>query len=146
MPATWTDLERTFTAMDELRRKVERAFDPAPDAGVPPTSDGWPRITAYDDGKALVLVADVPGIGEQQITVSLDKGVLTLKGKRAVDTPAGATVHRQERRAVSFSRSFTLPFKVDGEGLGAQLKDGVLTVTLPKSPEAQPRQIVVKAG
>jgi HSP20 family protein len=55
-------------------------------------------------------------------------------------------VHRQERQPTRFSRSFTLPYKVNGETIAATLENGVLTVTLPKAPESQPRQITVKSA
>ena len=67
-----------------------------------------------------------------------------MRGERKPDAPQGAFVHRQERAPVKFSRSFALPCKVDPEKSGATLKNGVLTITLAKASEAQPRQIAVK--
>jgi HSP20 family protein len=143
MFGSFSDFGRTVVAMDALRRHVERTFG---DVGaVGPVEAQWPRITFYDAGPALVLTADVPGLGEKDVELSLREDVLTVSGKRAADAPAGYVVHRQERRPVSFTRSFALPCAVKGDEVAAQIKDGVLTVTLPKAPEAQPRQITVKA-
>jgi HSP20 family protein len=142
----FSDFDRTFAAMEELRRRVERTLtgnEGRADAFATDTS--WPRTSVYDTGEALLVVADVPGLREKDVEVSLDNDVLTLRGERRTDLPEGYQVHRQERRPSRFSRSFTLPFKVNVEKLSAQLQDGILTITLPKAPEAQPRKIAVRA-
>jgi HSP20 family protein len=69
-----------------------------------------------------------------------------MSGERKPDESQGYYVHRQERVPVKFSRSFSLPCKVDPEKSTATLKNGVLTITLPKATSAQPRQITVKAA
>ncbi|MCK6588252.1 MAG: Hsp20/alpha crystallin family protein, partial [Polyangiaceae bacterium] len=71
--------------------------------------------------------------------------VLTLKGERKSDAPQGYTAHRRERAPIQFARSFSLPCRVDLEKTSAVVKDGLLTVTMAKAPEAQPRQIQVQA-
>ena len=141
----WSDLERTFSTVDELRRRMEHVFGNV-DPGALATDTSFPRTSVYDTGKSLVLVADLPGVKDKDLELTLEQDVLTLAGERKMELPEGHTVHRQERRAARFSRTFNLPCKVDADGLDAQLKDGVLRVTLPKAPEAQARRIAVKAG
>jgi HSP20 family protein len=63
-----------------------------------------------------------------------------------VDAPEGYAVHRQERAAINFARSVSLPCQVDTDKVAAHVKDGLLTVTMEKSKEAQPRQITIKAS
>jgi HSP20 family protein len=104
-----------------------------------------PRVHLYDVGNSLVVKADLPGMTEKDVTISLNQDVLTLGGERKADVPEGFAVHRQERAPIRFSRTFTLPTKVDAERAAAVLKNGVLTLTLPKVPEAQPRRITVQA-
>ncbi|HEY0712744.1 MAG TPA: Hsp20/alpha crystallin family protein, partial [Polyangia bacterium] len=101
--------------------------------------------SVYEADNNLVLVADLPGVQASDVEVTLEKDVLTVAGQRKLELPAGHTVHRQERRAARFSRSFSLPCKVDGDALSAEMADGVLTITMPKAAEAQPRRIPVKA-
>ena len=142
-----SDLERTFAVVDELRRRVERTVDGSGfRADAFATDTAWPRTSVFEDEDGLTLVADVPGLREGDLELSLDKDVLSLSGERKLAVPEGHTVHRQERRGTRFQRQFTLPYKVAAEGLSAELKDGVLTVKLPKAPEAKPRKIAVKAG
>lgn len=142
-----SDLERTFAVVDELRRRVERTVDGSGlRADAFATDTAWPRTSVFEDEDGLTLVADVPGLREGDLELSLDKDVLSLSGERKLAVPEGHTVHRQERRGTRFQRQFTLPYKVAAEGLSAELKDGVLTVKLPKAAEAKPRKIAVKAG
>jgi HSP20 family protein len=130
----WSDLDRRFFSLFH-------------DLEARPTVDtGWPRTSVYDTGNSLVLVADLPGVKDKDLEITLERDILTLAGARPLALPEGHTVHRQERRSAQFSRTFNLPFKVDADALDAQLKDGVLTITLPKAPEAQARKITVKAG
>lgn len=154
-----SDVDRTFAALDELRQRMERVFDDeesragrgprgffeAFDFGVPRTVATWPRISVYDTGSALVLHAEVPGLKESDIKIEIAQDVLSLSGERKSDAPEGYAVHRRERAPVKFARSLALPCKVDVEKATATVTDGVLTLMLPKTPEAQPRQITVKA-
>jgi HSP20 family protein len=147
MFGTWSDFERTFAAMDELRRTVEQAYRGEEDHAAWAFEQGsWPRIGLWDEGGNLVLKADVPGLTDKDIQLQLTQDVLTVSGQRRSDAPEGYSVHRQERVPARFSRSFTLPVKVAVDAIAATLKDGVLTVTLPKAPESQPRQITVKSA
>jgi len=106
----------------------------------------WPRTTLEDTGTALVLRAELPGVEDKDLDLSVEESTLTIKGERKDAPPAGYSVHRKERQPFQFSRSFTLPAKVEADNAQAVLKNGVLTVTLPKAKEAQPRQITVKAS
>jgi HSP20 family protein len=92
-----------------------------------------------------VLTAEVPGLAEGDINITATMDSLTLSGERKAPVPEGYAVHRQERGALRFARSFTLPAKIDVEKITAGLKHGVLTVTMPKHPESQPKAITVKA-
>jgi HSP20 family protein len=139
----WNDIDRTFAAMDELRRRMDRAF--GWDTFEAPRDVG-PTMVLKDEGPRFVLRAEVPGLTEKELDLQLTHDVLTVKGERRVQAPEGFSVHRQERRPFKFSRSFTLPERVDAETITASLEDGVLTVTLPKAPESRPRQITVKAA
>ena len=150
----FTDFDRTFAAMDELRRRMDWLFEEqeaAPRAQLRAEFDRsgravpGPRMHVFDVGKALLVKADLPGFTEKELQISLNQDVLTLSGERKTEALEGYTVHRKERQSTRFSRSFTLPSKVDPEKTSAVLKNGVLTLTLNKATEVQPRQIAVTA-
>jgi HSP20 family protein len=138
--------ERTLADFDSVRREMNRLFDGNYRQSRAARSVGWPRIALFDQGANLVVRAELPGLNEKDVNLSIDQGVLTLRGERSAPPPEGYSVHRQERAHYRFARSFTLPCKVDVEKTKAALENGVLTVTLPKAPEEQPRQIAVRAS
>jgi HSP20 family protein len=139
----WRDIDRTFAMMDELRSRMGQLYG---DYNEPRAAAVFPLINLFDTGSTLTLKVEVPGLTEKDIHLTINQDVLTLQGERKADAPEGYSVHRQERGPVKFSRSFTLPCRINAETTTASLKNGVLTVTLAKVAEAQPRQITVKAS
>jgi HSP20 family protein len=106
-----------------------------------------PRFDVMETKDAYVLKADMPGVKEEQLDVSLNGNLLTISGKREADHhDDGDAYFAIERSYGSFARSFTMPESVDGAGVTADLKNGVLTVRIPKKPEAQPRRIAIGNG
>lgn len=138
----FADFGRAPTPHVQLRRELERLFGDFERQATP----GASTLAFDDDGTNFVLRADVPGLTENDFEISVAGNTVTLKGERKVDAPEGLSVHRRERRAVRFAKSFELPTRVDADKVTATLKHGVLTLTLPKVAEAQPRQISVKAA
>lgn len=149
----WNDWDDMFSAMNQLRSSMDRVFEDqptgrawSPRAPLPTFGGAWPRANLADNGSALIVTAEVPGLSERDVKLSLNQDVLTLAGERKTVVPEGYLNHRQERPMMQFSRSFSLPCAVDPDRATASVKDGILTVTLEKAKEAQPRQISVKAS
>jgi HSP20 family protein len=140
----WSDIDRTFSMMDELRSRMSQLFSDSAYHGREVSL--FPRLSLLDTGSALVLKAEVPGLSERDVSLTINQDVLTLSGERKPDAPEGYSVHRQERAPIKFSRSFTLPCRINPETASASLKNGILTVTLAKAAEAQPKQITVSAN
>lgn len=138
------DFDTTLRLMDQLRRRMDRAFDEVERQGPPYRSAPYPPSNLYDTGTAFVIEAELPGLTEKDIELTLTHDVLTLAGQRRADAPEGYSVHRQERAPYRVSRSYQLPAKVDPEKVSAALKNGVLVITLEKAAEVRPRQIEVK--
>jgi HSP20 family protein len=148
MLTRWTDFDRSVMAMDDFRRRMDRLFDEFDDGrsvGYARQTGSYPRANLWGVGENLVLVAEVPGLSENELDLSIHQDVLTLTGEGRVKAPDGYSVHRQERASIRFSRSFTLPVPVDMERVKATVKDGMLTVTMAKAPEARPRQITIRS-
>ncbi len=147
-----TDFDRSFDVLDELRRQMNRVWDDfdgtwgiAPPASQSLSGAAWPRFNVFDAGTNFVVTADVPGLTENDLELTLEDGVLSIRGERRATPPEGYAVHRRERGSLKFARSVALPVKVDGEKTTASVKDGVLTITLAKAPEARPLKIAVRA-
>jgi HSP20 family protein len=107
---------------------------------------GWtPAVDIFEaDDHALVLKAELPDVKRDDISVTLENNVLTLRAERRLEnTVARDRFHRLERQYGSFSRSFTLPTTVDAAAINASYKDGVLTIRLPQREEAKPKQISI---
>ena len=109
------------------------------------TTTGWsPRVDVREEENRYVILADVPGIDPKEIEISMDKGVLTIKGERkAENVSENAKVTRVERSSGGFKRSFTLPDSVDAEAITAAGKHGVLEISIPKKAQAAPRKIEI---
>lgn len=138
------DLGHTLATLAALSRQMDHWLEG--DAHARPGVQSGPRIDIRDLGTQVLVRAELPGCQEKNINISLDRGRLTIGGERPLTPPEGYAVHHQERGAWRFSRTFSLPCRVDGEKASAVLKDGVLLLTLPKVPEEQPRQITVKGS
>jgi len=142
-----SDIDRMFGAMDLLRNKMDRIFDDFDrsydyEPGLIFRS-GSPRTNLYEDGDRFEIRAEVPGIAKDDLNVNIQGNYLEISGSRTSDTPDGYKVHRTERGADTFSRSFTLPDDVNAEKVEAKLKDGILYLTIPKSEATKPKQITI---
>jgi len=106
-----------------------------------------PAVDIIENEQGIVINAELPGIAPKDVTVTIDNNVLTLKGERHVEKEAKKeNFHRMERAYGVFARSFALPEHVDAGKVTANFKDGLLTVTLPKSDAAKSRAIDIKVA
>ena len=149
----WNDIERTWAAMEALRRGMDEAFSGSQTG----TSRGFgrfiqaataraPHIDVFETEHGYLLTADLPGFDRKDVEVKFVGDELLLSAKRTPSVPEGYQPVMEERGALSLSRSFTFPKKVDADGIEAKLTDGVLEVRIPKHPEAKPRQIPINLG
>ena len=112
-----------------------------------PATRSWvPAVDIYEtDAHEFVIKAELPAIRREDISVTFENNVLTVKGVRQAEQHSGGSVQRLERQYGSFERSFVLPSSVDGNRISASYKDGVLTIQLPQREDAKPKQIEVQA-
>jgi HSP20 family protein len=130
----------TFGRLANLQDELDRLFE-SPLTGWAPTLD------VHEDADNFIIRAELPGLKHEDITVSLQDGALVISGERKVEkVEEGVEVHRQERYYGKFQRALTLPAPVAANKVKAQYKDGILTVTLPKTEEAKPKQIDVSVN
>jgi len=136
----------SLTDVDKMRRQMDRLLDVFGDRQ--PTGSGagvYPAVNITEDGDALYVTAELPGVKSTDLDVNVTANQLTLAGERKIsEQAADARYHRREREAGRFSRAVSLPGDIDTEHVRAKLADGVLTVTVPKSEKAKPRQIDIQ--
>lgn len=137
------DLDRSFHFMNQLHRRLDSALAQVGVTDVPRAEHfGWADLQQTED--EIVLRADLPGVADDAIDLTLHEDSLTLTAHRGVARPEGYDkVHLDERRPFKFTRSFSLPARVDPERVGARFNDGVLTVRMAKAEAVKPRQIAV---
>lgn len=120
-----------------------------PSAGMPDLRDTGvalvPQVDVTEDDKAITVTAELPGLTEKDIEVTLEDGVLTLKGEKR-EEKSDATSHMTERRYGRFQRSFRLPDGVDEDKVTAAVDKGVLHITVPKNPAAAPKARSIPIG
>ncbi|HET9181795.1 MAG TPA: Hsp20/alpha crystallin family protein [Candidatus Angelobacter sp.] len=106
-----------------------------------------PAVNVYEDEHTINIEADLPGIQEKDIDISLENNVLTISGERKLENEEKKeNFHRIERSYGRFTRSFTLPNTIDTENVNAAFDKGVLKITLTKREEAKPKQIKIGVG
>lgn len=126
---------------DDSAFDLDRWFDGFFDT---PTTRGGGAADLWETEEAYHLTLDVPGIAEDEIEVTVDRGVLVVTASRDSEVEdEGRTYHIRERRTRRFARSFSLPASIEADNVEAGLDEGVLHVTLPKSAEAKARRIAV---
>ena len=102
-----------------------------------------PRVDIREDAEKFTVVADMPGVDEKSVEATVQKRVLTIEGWTQLDKPQGGEELGREFGAGRFRRDFALPEAVDPERIQARVKNGVLTVTIPKKEEVKARKIQV---
>ena len=106
--------------------------------------DWMPAVDIREEDKQYLLTADIPGVNRKDIEITLEEGVLTVKGERNTETDASAAGYRRrERTHGTFMRQFTLPDTVNATSISATAKDGVLEITIPKQDKPEARKITV---
>jgi HSP20 family protein len=109
-----------------------------------PGPTGWtPAVDILETTNQYIVIAEVPGMSRDELDISVHEGRLTIAGERRERTPQCEQYHRVERGHGSFSRTFHLPVAVDGDRVTADLRNGVLTVTCPKTANGASRRIQV---
>jgi HSP20 family protein len=144
--STWQNLEQ----LSGLRAEIDRLFEsPLTElARASQLLSGWtPALDVHEEKDNIIVRVELPGMKKEDIELSLHDGSLSISGERKSEKKfEDAEVYRAERFVGRFQRTVTLPAPVAADRVKAQYKDGVLTVTLPKTEEAKPKQIDVQVN
>lgn len=142
IPPVWSPMERLASLRQDMDRLWEATF---PGRGAALTMGWSPALDLYDEPEQLVARVELPGFAKEAIELNYQDGVLTVAGERKPDYAEGKEpdAYRCERVTGRFSRDIQLPVPVQGDKITASFKDGLLTVTLPKSEDAKPHKVEV---
>ena len=144
----YIDRDDFLTPFDKMfDNLVETQFpDIVKQVGVKPyQGSAYPKVNVYEYDDKVGIVAEIPGLNKKQLNVEVEEGVLTISGdKHSTFEDDGAKVLRRELKQSSFKRSFELGDLLDGENISANFKDGVLSVSIPKTEPEQPKKHSVK--
>jgi HSP20 family protein len=139
---------RPFRDMVSIQDEMNRLFDDF--FGRPLVKSEWtdgvwnPTVDVSEDKDSVIIKAEMPGMRKEDVKISVQDNVLTLKGeKKQEKEEKDKNYHRIERNYGSFCRSFQLPTSVKTDKIKANYKDGVLSVTLPKTEEVKPKEIPI---
>ncbi|MBQ8036493.1 MAG: Hsp20/alpha crystallin family protein [Proteobacteria bacterium] len=137
----WSDIDRLFNRSfaDMFNDRMMQRFENC-DACA-----GAYRMNLLDRGENLEFVAELPGVEEKDMNLTVHDDTLTLSAKRAISHEKDNKIYLSERGNVDVQRSIGLPSRVDASKATASFKNGILRVVLPKSPESQPKQIAINA-
>jgi HSP20 family protein len=148
-----TPVRRSLDPMTSLRRLnsvLDEAFSAWPfqnQENGTLTSSWLPACDVFEDKDAVKIVAEIPGVRPEDVKISLENNLLTIRGEKQQQAEENnERVHRYERTYGTFERTFVLPNTVDPERIEAHSGDGILTVLIPKSEQARPREIPVRAS
>lgn len=138
LPNMWRDMDRF---QQEMNRLMEQSFGTRAGLG---SND--PLMNVYTNEDQAIVTAELPGVSADEVEISVIGETITIQGDRKPDeVETEKTIHRQERISGRFNRSIELPFPVETDHVQASMKNGILTIQLPRAEEDKPRRIVVKS-
>lgn len=105
-----------------------------------------PPVDIFEDAEGIMLVADMPGVSGERLDIRVDKDTLLVEGDAAMEMPEGMEALYADVRATRYRRSFALSGELDTDGIDASIKDGVLSIRIPKRAAVQPRKIEVRTA
>jgi HSP20 family protein len=140
-------LRSPFEQLESMRQQMDRWYEDMSSSPFQNAMAGvFPLINLSEDKDSYYLRAELPGVKSEELDIQVTGGTISISGERKIAAEAeNVKYHRREREAEKFSRAFTLPSDIDNTKVEADLKDGILTVTIPKAEATKPKQITVKS-
>jgi HSP20 family protein len=143
-----TLLPNGVATLHRLQKEMDQLFgglfteNAAPRPGV-----GGPAVNVWEKPDGFVLEAELPGLSMENLDITVEGAEITIRGERKPAVPSQeATLHKRERWVGSFERTLEFPCEIDADRAEATLRDGVLTLSLPKSPAAAAKKISIKSA
>lgn len=136
-----------WSLLNQLQKELERAHEGGTTEGTIATAEWSPAVDIKEDSDKFVLQADIPGVKPEDIDVSMENGVLTIKGEKKTEAKTEQEGYKRvERTYGSFYRRFSLPDTANAEAISAKSKHGVLEIVIPKREAVKPKKISVESN
>jgi HSP20 family protein len=140
MAFTYTDpFDALFTLQRALDAHLASEWLGAGTAG----SGGFPPVNLFQKGDDIVAVVELPGVDKKNLHIEARENTIRIAGKKTIEYRDGASIHRRERIAGTFDRSFSLPIEINAERIVAEFRDGVLALFIPRAESQKPRNIKI---
>ncbi len=128
----------------QFNDEMNRHFSTTREGAANQEHDWIPAVDIREEDNRYLLTADIPGVNRDDVEITLEEGVLTVKGERKTETEVTETGYRRRERSYgTFLRQFTLPDTVDASNISASAEDGVLKITIPKQEKPEARKITI---
>ena len=131
-----------FREMRRIQSEVNRLFSQAGQGG----AAGYPAMNVYASQDGVAITAEIPGVAEDDLDITVHRDTLTLKGERRAQVEDAKGYHRRERGRGAFARTLQLPFPVDPDTVEASYRNGVLRMSLHRPEDDKPKKISIKAA
>jgi len=128
----------------DLQRSMERTRTGAWPGLATMGGGAFPSVNAFAEDDSVVLVAELPGVARNDVDVEVRRNQVRISGTKNIDYGADVSLHRRERMAGRFDRTFTVPFEIDGNRVEAHHRQGLLAIRLPRAEADRPRAIEVQ--
>ena len=142
-----------FALRDEFLQPFDQVFDQMmttqfptffEEAGIDFAKGSYPKCNIMDDVNDVTVMAEIPGLSKDDVSIKVEDSVLTISGQRVSATNGTAKYIRRELKHSSFKRSFTLSDTLDTMNIDASFENGILTITIPKKEESKPKSIDIE--
>lgn len=135
-----------FDELDRMKRQMDRVLDAFSDRPSGQLSAGvFPLVNLSEDQEKYTIRAELPGVKKDDLDIQVASNSLSISGERRIAAEGdGVKYHRREREGGTFSRMLSLPGDIDSERVEADLKNGILTVRIPKAEAAKPKKISIR--
>jgi HSP20 family protein len=107
---------------------------------------GYPPMNAFQQGDNLVVIVELPGVAKNDLNIEAKENTLRISGRKSVEYPENASVHRRERLEGAFDRTFAVPMQMDPDRIKAEYNDGLLALLIPRAEQDKPRTIQIREG
>lgn len=133
-----------FQALLDLQRSLDTFRTSDWLARGPSATGAYPPLNVFRQGDDFVVITELPGVAREDVDVEVHGNRVRIAGRKQVDVPQDASMHRRERVAGRFDRTVAIPVEVDADGVKAEYRNGILALYLPRAERDKPRQISIR--